>query len=573
MHNSYIFRFLLILFLCSSYLFASASSERKRAKLNTESSAPEIVDNSVSLNFANVGQGNGIFIINNDNQKLLIIDAGSSTRPAWVEADDSTATDTIAAQLSSLFIVKPTKDHTQSRCRNIIIIVSHPDQDHINVLNSMFEQGHLDLSKIEHVYLGGNILDYISRDAKELIGHLLTMADLSSKITILSHNIPANRILPLLNFINRNVLSFADKDKTEPQKKNILQNAIISKMRDIGINNSIPFMQHIKIEGFFDETQGNYLEFLATNAYHPQSYDCNENNFSTCAARTIPFGELEDGSNEGDSTNGNSAVVRMDIRGKNYIFTGDANGHTTDRIILKEQEIRKLWAHLLLANHHGADTHGTNAPSWALATRPAYVVFSAGFNNRYYHPRFQAFYNYLMLPSIRHSITKPHTVIFQNPVIIGANLASKQFAPFDKVQSILEPLIENMHTHPAAMVSDQIEIDSTEITTPPDITLNDLQPISDVEALRHESSAHEKSASHSSKMSSDKSAPGGGKRESSHAKAVEKAVPTDDLDVTPGAPWIAAMTTKRIYTTSTPPSGENALSFNINGDDGEIVEP
>ncbi|HBP90826.1 MAG TPA: hypothetical protein DD706_24430 [Nitrospiraceae bacterium] len=47
---------------------------------------------------------------------------------------------------------------------------------------------------------------------------------------------------------------------------------------------------------------------------------------------------------------------------------------------------------VLIASHHGADTHGSNHDGWIAAIKPQIVVFSAG--NRYGHPRQEAVERY-----------------------------------------------------------------------------------------------------------------------------------------------------------------------------------
>ena len=113
-----------------------------------------------------------------------------------------------------------------------------------------------------------------------------------------------------------------------------------------------------------------------------------------------------------EAVNGNGAVVRLSMTVRNFIFTGDATGKTTKRILDNVSDAAKLKSRILMASHHGAETHETNSASWALATSPERVIFSAGLNSGLEHPRLQTVFNYLMLPSLEPGLDE-HNVIFE----------------------------------------------------------------------------------------------------------------------------------------------------------------
>jgi beta-lactamase superfamily II metal-dependent hydrolase len=608
------------------------------------------LDNSVSIYFVNVGQGNAVVIRNHRNGNVLIIDAGTSARPNDLSDDmlasnirslmhlssaraQSESTEMLSFSLeggdslvSDLFEQKRKLEQSSESqfdlddCSGkIIIIVSHPDKDHINLLAKMILTNQEDIRRrIEHIYLGGNILDYHTGITQAFINALIFIphtvsvpsaasaemssataeedvplnAEMLNKITILSHIVPPGRLAGVLSIlakepdrdegrtrshagekINAKKASahkvvddgmVSDEDDNEEEKKDKRTRSkeikrIVDELTKMGIElRSLPFMQHLKIDRFFDpEQERASLEFLAVNAYHSRSHDCQDTPFDICTAdvnggSSINTSErkatkssikpdlstrhlasvrivdklsvINDGATGTDSVNGNSAVVRLVINGFNFIFTGDANGTTTDRIMFEEQDFLKLKTRILLANHHGSKSHDTNAASWAFATYPEYVVMSAGLHNGYQHPHFQAVYNYLMLPSVSPPETsmpeggvpreEAHPIIFQNPVALtgkvvekmGYGKGTKLFLNMGDAENLLRrfPLLEG----------DFNAIDGNGV---------------------------------------------------SYSNEEMK---TSDAGIT--YPWIRAMTRARIYTTTCLPSTRNALMFDINYN-GDVV--
>ncbi len=513
----------------------------------------DCLDNSVSIYFVNVGQGNAVVIRNHRNGNVLITDAGTSARPNGLSDDmlasnigaslhlfQSSPSSQLESTKASSFSFESGDSLLSERKRKvaqssesqfdlgespgkIIIIVSHPDKDHINLLTEIILKNQGDIRRrVEHICLGGNILDYhtgitqVFINALIFIPHIVSAppaasAEMSSataeedvqlnvemlnKITILSHIVPPGLLAGVLSILAKEpdrdegrtrshagekitakkasahkavddgmVSDEDDNDDNEEEKKDKRTRSkeikrIADELTKMGIElRSLPFMQHVKIDRFFDSEQANAsLEFLAINAYHRGSHDCQDASFDRCAAdvnggssvhspekkaRQISIksssskilDELRDGITGTDSVNGNSALVRLVINGFNFIFTGDANGTTTNRIMFEERDFLKLKTRILLANHHGSKSHDTNAASWAFATYPEYVVMSAGLHNGYQHPHFQAVCNYLMLPSVLSPETsmfggefpgeEPHPIIFQNPVALTGKIVEK----------------------------------------------------------------------------------------------------------------------------------------------------
>ena len=96
--------------------------------------------------------------------------------------------------------------------------------------------------------------------------------------------------------------------------------------------------------------------------------------------------------NAGTSNNSQSLVTRFVFGNFSALFTGDAD-KPTNRVLLRyaSQAVKST---VVGAEHHGASTNGSNAPPFVIATRPKVVVYSAGLNSNYGHPRCGTASNY-----------------------------------------------------------------------------------------------------------------------------------------------------------------------------------
>jgi len=346
----------------------------------------------IQINFANVGQGNGVFLKNQRNGKYLVIDAGQSTLPEGVADGDE------LAQRVAQFIGLEPVPLAPAPVAKIIAITTHPDKDHISLFNNFVSIAQLSfIDRIQDFYLGGNFLHYVSADAVKLLNDIIypltDPASLQNAVS-LSHKIDKGKLHELSHKAS---LVKADKDFLKTK--------------------SIPFTMHLNISNFLDVAQiGVRLEFLCINAFHSGDM---KHIFDVAGAREISniplskIGKRAEKSNKvsAESVNGDGSIVRLSLGGNNFIFTGDATGKTTKRILDNVSDPAKLKSRILMASHHGAETHETNSASWALATSPERVIFSAGLNSGFEHPRFQAIFNYLMIPSLT-DIPK-HEVIFE----------------------------------------------------------------------------------------------------------------------------------------------------------------
>jgi len=81
--------------------------------------------------------------------------------------------------------------------------------------------------------------------------------------------------------------------------------------------------------------------------------------------------------------NGRSVVLRMDLRGFTFLFTGDI-GFTEERAIMDAQPDERANLDVMKIAHHGS-RHST-AAEWLAYWRPREAVISVGRNNVYGHP-------------------------------------------------------------------------------------------------------------------------------------------------------------------------------------------
>ena len=110
----------------------------------------------------------------------------------------------------------------------------------------------------------------------------------------------------------------------------------------------------------------------------------------------IPPNSAESRTHGSKYRNSVSIVIRLEYAGRAVLFTGDAVGRDTrkaysDRVepVFSEKEMLKredlLRSDVIIAGHHGADD--ASSEPFIKAVEPTYVVFSAGHNTTYQHPR------------------------------------------------------------------------------------------------------------------------------------------------------------------------------------------
>lgn len=91
--------------------------------------------------------------------------------------------------------------------------------------------------------------------------------------------------------------------------------------------------------------------------------------------------------NAGDSANAGSMMLSIDHGDTHTIFPGDATGIAQDSA-MKNFPGDLLRSTIVEASHHGSESSKSNSIAWAEATKPDYLITSAG--TQYYHPRCNA---------------------------------------------------------------------------------------------------------------------------------------------------------------------------------------
>lgn len=153
-------------------------------------------------------------------------------------------------------------------------------------------------------------------------------------------------------------------------------------------------------------TYDRFTNALATLQYPIKNINLYERDSTITPGTTLKFGDVTvtflcgfgkppmewDLSDRSKKLNSVSIVMKVEYAGKSILFTGDAVGKTeqsddpiaTELYLLQNSRVL-LDSDVLFAPHHGAD----NASSTAFieAVSPSHVIFSAGHEKNYAHPR------------------------------------------------------------------------------------------------------------------------------------------------------------------------------------------
>lgn len=341
-----------------------------------------VVDNGFTTTVINVGQGNGIRVLDNQNGRMMIVDAGSSRLPQNQNADSI---------IPTIFTHMPQK----LSLNPVTIVVSHPDKDHLNWLKRIIEYETLQTNKNVTVYLCGNFEEYLSAsDAKGLLEALLVRTkSIPMMIYSLSHALAAYEMKSLADMATQCSVDFS---KTHALGYEGVDKAVIQTVRDNGglAQKVRPFIVSSKID-WLDELNRVNVEILGANAGHtPTKVYPRENKVQSFINDSFCLG----GEVVNPDKNTNSIVLKITFyNNRSIIITGDATGLTTDRLIRNYPATAKgtaLNCDLLIACHHGSITEESNNPIWVKATQPKWIIFSAGKYDSYHHPQFDAIWNY-----------------------------------------------------------------------------------------------------------------------------------------------------------------------------------
>jgi hypothetical protein len=298
---------------------------------------------SFTISIKNVGQGSCTAIRNHENNKLLLIDAGSlSDKPSESEG-----------RILEEFGFCESNPDIPLPEDSITVVVSHTDKDHINLFKSIFGIHYHALERLQHIYLGDHFDNYFRiKETREFVTDFLAkVPGIEEKLTSLSHDL---RDIDLKSALH------------DPEK------LALPREKHRGFQPKFP------LRGFLTDAQ---------RALEGYAFEC----MGVNAGKTEAVAETP---SERD-TNLNSAVVRLSIAGKNIVVMGDATNKTTDRIIASIDNPADLRTTLLVASHHGAEEN-TNYITWSAVAAPQRVVMSTGFNAGYKHPTLAAVANYLV---------------------------------------------------------------------------------------------------------------------------------------------------------------------------------
>lgn len=330
-----------------------------------------------------VGQGSCTIIENQYNGRLAIIDAGSSTSTPF-NLDDE-----IVKELGGACVRRslPAMDG------DITLVVSHSDQDHINVLHSVYTKNSRFFAHFPKVILGDHFANYYkSSDSKALLRRIVgNLQNPPDQVVALSHNIAVTD-----DFFRAEDDSMITSDPYQVEY--------------------LGYREHVSIPGFlssYQEENGLVFEILSVNAGA--------------------------GTKDIRDENTNSAVVRLGINKRNILIMGDATGVTTQRILLNPENKKMLKGlSLLISSHHGGRLDETNNGLWLGFTSPERVAISAGYHGGYRHPNAEFLMDLIIVDSLVHDI--PHDIALsgseESSEYYVKSLASHmEFKKFSEIQN------------------------------------------------------------------------------------------------------------------------------------------
>jgi len=377
-----------------------------------------------NISFVNVGQGNCVVVDCTDGEKL-VVDCGSSTR-VGVILDGKQPTEIEMGQ-------DVQKKYFQEGInKEVVILVTHPDQDHLNLLKYIFTKGKLDeISKIT-LLLGGPIEDYFTTNvASDLLEHF-AVTHTKTSIVSLSHNLGEESLGGLIGESNRLVDLGLKRDSED------FKDALSLYIRSN--HDKFPLRGHLlgkKLEEFYDK------HFADERSRFCSKFNIDlmsANAGQTPAGVNNPFGHRFVYTIDKDN-NTNSVVLKLThtISGKSAILTGDATGTTTDQILeynIGDKEEKYLKTDVMLACHHGAHTHNSNNKRWIDATKPGTAILSCGLNQGYLHPHCIPTKEYLDAGSLQASNAHFVTCGTKNSL----EEIQKNFSEFGPIREVNIPL-------------------------------------------------------------------------------------------------------------------------------------
>jgi len=315
----------------------------------------------------NIGQGSFTVVDGYAWPHPLIIDMGSATRVSTSGDVEKHAVALLKfmnwiMQTGSSIRIRMDQSEVSSTHydRNPILIISHADRDHYNLLEFMFKYSGTDssLKKLPQpfaVYIGGSLESFNTKSTSETTPRAKTRKWLTelSKVnsgTLFYQNI--NFHLDPTTGNGPEKLFATDNRGTEVQI-----NAAIPLILPIPTSNT----QTVSLE---NRTDRPWLYFLESN---PTAKGKNHTNRQSLIVSVADGFYSITAPGDGDKENETNASSRASKFG-----------------------IRNLRG-LVLASHHGAATFGSNSHQFYKEFAPSSVIFSAGNSNTYGHPTFEAY--------------------------------------------------------------------------------------------------------------------------------------------------------------------------------------
>lgn len=328
-----------------------------------------------------VGQGNCI-IVKFPSNEIMLIDCGSSgyqaaskiasetftpkkhstAKHARFAPDNSDKITTVEVPRVQAESAKEIIDSIKNKIGGKLktIIITHPDKDHYGWIMNV-----LDETQFDYMVLGGMPEKYLESETSS------EKEEISNNLSdfIRRHH---NRVY--FTALSSKAIGYQDQvlESKEPARFNLSGEELKKKF-----GNAFDFGKDFEVT------------VLAMNASHVQSLN---------KKTTINMSLTENGDAD---HNTDSIILKIkDLRsGKSIIFTGDATGITTTRLMDYVANCPKprcpndlLKADVLIASHHGASSHGTNNKAWIETVQPKFVIISTG--GRYGHPTKSAFENF-----------------------------------------------------------------------------------------------------------------------------------------------------------------------------------
>jgi len=330
-----------------------------------------------TISFINVGQGNCI-AIDCTNKRKVVVDCGSSTRRGVVLPEIPITADISAEIMGNHVRENYFKSGDQEE---VVILITHPDQDHLNLLPYIFVEDKVSEIKKITILLGGPLEDYFTTDTNAaLIDHFLN-PDFRRKISIdsFSHDLESGALRKLAEESKR--LLGSDVKRNDPTFAASLSGYIHKNPNEFRLRGHI---LDKSLRDFMPFEEGSFCP-----AFDVKVLSANAGQTPKINGKNAPFVYVFEKDN-----NANSVVLKTvhPKSGKSVILTGDATGITTQQIVDyymsadRSTPIADLRPDIMLACHHGGHTHDSNDQTWIDATRADTTILSCGINRGYFHP-------------------------------------------------------------------------------------------------------------------------------------------------------------------------------------------